>query len=85
MAYHVSRVQHVTDQHQAANDGANRGLLRCIDDACVLTTCCVEAKEIRILSKNHAVLSRREGQVLVIISFQHTCLLGGKNIFASVS
>lgn len=46
VVHHVLRVQHITDKHEAAHDGANHGLLRRVHDTCVLTACCVEAKKI---------------------------------------
>jgi hypothetical protein len=54
---HIPRLEHSIDQHEAADDVANRGLLVGVDDASVAKSLGMKTQEICILGEDDPPLS----------------------------
>jgi len=63
---HLIAVQDTIDQHEPMNHGADRCVLRCIDDPGVCLAVGRQAQEVVILSEYDALFQVREPQVLQV-------------------
>jgi hypothetical protein len=77
---HFLRSHHVMDEEEHAHDWADWRSLRSVHNTSMWSSVGCEFEKIGVLRENRTLVSKSEGQVLIISGSSHTGFFNGENI-----
>src|SRR4030095_7853853 len=85
VADHILSSKHFDNQHQLADNMADRRLLMSVHDSSVTEPCGVHSQEVRILGKDYPSMQQPECKMLFVCGRAHPRSLGRQHIDAAAT